>query len=132
MSLTSSLADAQHPAALASGVEYNAFGEPVSIAMGNGLTEATSFDIRGRMTGRSAGSVYALSGIQHASDGDVLAAQRLNKMAEDAAKAAGLDREQADRLHRMLDRGQLLAEEAHRFNFQEIKQLALEIARGIR
>jgi len=47
VSLSSSFVDAQHPAALASGVEYNAFGEPVSMLMGNGISEATSFDPRG-------------------------------------------------------------------------------------
>ncbi|MGH9392936.1 MAG: hypothetical protein ACRD1E_02115, partial [Terriglobales bacterium] len=73
-SLSSSLVDPQHPATLASGVQYNAFKEPVAITMGNGIAETTQFDARGRMIARSAGSIYSLSGIQYANDGDVIAA----------------------------------------------------------
>src|SRR5205823_2380814 len=37
-SLTSSLSDAQHPGTLLSSVHYNAFGSPVSSAVGSALT----------------------------------------------------------------------------------------------
>src|SRR6185437_13187630 len=71
VSLSSSLVDAHHSASLASGAQYNALGEPVTVAMGNGITETTAFDNRGRMTGRQAGTVYQLSGIQYEPDGNV-------------------------------------------------------------
>src|SRR6185437_1461778 len=71
VSLSSSLVDAHHSASLASGAQYNALGEPVTVAMGNGITETTAFDNRGRMTGRQAGTVYQLSGIQYEPDVNV-------------------------------------------------------------
>src|SRR6185437_2737435 len=39
--------------------------------MGNGITETTQFDLRGRMTGRRAASLYDLTSLSYQPDGDV-------------------------------------------------------------
>jgi RHS repeat-associated protein len=65
-SLTSSLSDANHPAALLSSLHYNAFVAATQDALGNGVNETVGFDTRGRLTAISAlknsTTVYSLKG----------------------------------------------------------------------
>ena len=65
-SLTSSLSDSQHPPNLLSAVHYNAFGALTSDTLGNGDTEAWTYnDTRGRLTSyvvkQAATTLYTLT-----------------------------------------------------------------------
>jgi len=59
---------------LISGIQYNAYGEPTSSLLGNGLQESWGYDVRGRLQSYSAGSAYSFSGLNWAGNGDLLGA----------------------------------------------------------
>ncbi len=75
--LTSSLADANHPAMLLSGVHYNAFGGQTSASLGNSVNETMGYDPRGRLQSLNAlkdtTTVYSFS-LGYAGNGNVLTA----------------------------------------------------------
>ncbi len=75
--LTSSLADANHPAMLLSGVHYNAFGGHTSASLGNAVNESLGYDPRGRLQSLNAlkdtTTVYSFS-LGYAGNSNVLTA----------------------------------------------------------
>lgn len=69
--VTSSLSDANHPAALFSSGVYNPTGALTGASLGNGIGLTRAYNPRTRLTSVSDGSAYTL-GLTYAPDGDLL------------------------------------------------------------
>ena len=72
--MTSSLADSNHPGTLFSNALYNGPGLLTAGQLGNGISESRSYNSRLWLTSLTAGSMYSLSMTSYAPNGDILAA----------------------------------------------------------
>jgi len=69
--LQSSLSDSNHPGTLLTVNTYNPLGEVTKATLGNGIVRTVAYDMRGRATSRTDGTVYSFS-IGYAADGNIL------------------------------------------------------------
>lgn len=63
-----------HPATLASALDYNALQQPISGTLGNGIAQSRTYDNRARLTSLTDGSVYNISTITYSENSDILTA----------------------------------------------------------